>query len=112
MIRFQDLRMSNEAKNKWANAPIDTQIVIRMAFSDILRRPELVAYYDDFSVNAGGLFLEFFVFRVGYAIFFMMMMDGLNEFIVLDFDLQDGDSAHLGRSPVAALPPPPTPAPP
>jgi hypothetical protein len=112
MIRFQDLRMSNEAKNKWAKASIDTQIVIRMAFADIIRSPQLVAYYEDFSVTAGGLFLEFFIFRIGYAIFFLMMMEGLNEFIVLDFDLRDGDSADLGPSPVAALPPPPTPAPP
>jgi hypothetical protein len=106
MIRFQDLRMSYEAKNKWAKASIDTQIVIRLAFADIIRRPELAAYYEDFSVTAGGLFLEIFIFRIGYAIFLLMMMEGLNEFIVLDFDLQDGDSAHLGPSPVAALPPP------
>ena len=107
MIRFQDLRMSNEAKNKWVKSSIDTRIVLNIAFSDILEKPELVAYYEDFSVKAGGVFLEFFIFRVGYAIFFLMIMEGLDEFIVLDFDLQDDDNAHLGLSSVAALPPPP-----
>jgi hypothetical protein len=48
MIRFQDLQMSHEAKSKWVKATIDTRIVLQMAFSDILRRPELVAYYEDF----------------------------------------------------------------
>jgi hypothetical protein len=109
MIRFQDLKMSNEAQNKWAGSSIDTQIVTRMAFADIIKRPELVADYEDFSVNIGGLLLEFFRFRIGYAIFFLMMMDGSDEFIVLDFDFQDGDSAHVAHNPVAALPPPPAP---
>lgn len=36
MIRFQDLRMSNEAKNKWAKSTIDDQVVLQMAFSDVL----------------------------------------------------------------------------
>jgi hypothetical protein len=77
-----------------------------MAFSDIIKRPELVADYKDLSVNIGGLLLEFFRFRIGYAIFFIMKMDGFGEFIVLDFDFQDGDSAYVAHNPVAALPPP------
>ena len=68
-----------------------------------------MAYYEDFNVTVGGLFLEFFIFRIGYAIFFLMMMEGLDEYIVLDFDLQDGGSAHLGQGPIVALPPPPAP---
>lgn len=88
--------MSHEAKNKLVKYSIAT----------------LVAYYEDFSVTAGELFLEFFIFRIGYAVFFLMMMEGLDEYIVLDFDLQDGDSTHHDRSPVAALPPLPTPMPP
>ena len=57
-------------------------------------------------MTVDGLFLEFFTFRIGYAIFFLMKMEGLDEFIVLDFDLQDGESAHLDRDPVVALPAP------
>ena len=111
MIRFQDLQMSHEARNKWAKATIDTRIVLQMAFSDILRRPELVAYYEDFSVTLSGILFEFFIFRIGYAIFFLMMMEGFGEFIVLDFGLQDGDCGPFEGLPVAALPPPPTPPP-
>jgi hypothetical protein len=112
MIRFQDLQMSHEAKNKWAKATIDDQSVLQMTFSDILRRPELVAYYEDLSVTLGGILFEFFFFRIGYAIFFLMMMEGLGEFIVLDFGLQDGDSARLDdRMPLAALPLPAPPPP-
>jgi hypothetical protein len=103
--------MSNEAKNKWAKSAIDDQIVLQMAFSDVLRRPELVGYYEDFSVTLSGIFFELFIFRIGYAIFFLMMMDG-SEFIVLDFGLQDGDIGPFAGLPVAALAPPPTPAPP
>lgn len=111
MIRFQDLQMSHEAKQKWAKSTIDTRIVLQIAFSDILRRPELVAYYEDFSATLSGILFEFFIFRVGYAIFFLMMMEGVGEFIVLDFGLRDGDCGPFEGLPVAALPPP-APAPP
>ncbi len=95
MIRFQDLRIRDE----------NFQIVIRMAFYDILRRPQFIAYYEDFNVTVGGSFLGLFIFRIGYAIFFLMMMEGLDEYIVIDFDLQDGGSAHLGQGPFVALRP-------
>ena len=111
MIRFQDLRMSNEAKNKWAKSTIDDQLVLQMAFSDVLRKPELVAYYEDFSVTLSGIFFEFFIFRIGYAIFFLVMMDRVGEFIVLDFGLQDGDIGPFAGLQVAASPSP-APAPP
>jgi hypothetical protein len=105
MIRFSDLEMSHGAKNKWANASIDDRAVLQIAFGDILRRPELVAYYEDFSATVGDIFFEFFIFRIGYAVFFLMRMQRLGEFIVLDFGLQDGDSARLDdRMPPAALP--------
>lgn len=58
MIRFQDLQMSHEAKSNGAKATIDTRIVLQMAFSDIFRRPELVAYYEDFGVTLSGIFFE------------------------------------------------------
>lgn len=110
MVRFQDLIMSNEAANKWANSAIDTQIVIKIAFYDILKRPELVADYADLNITTGDISIELFRFKIGYVIFVLMMMQGFDEFIVLDFDVQDGDSAHVEHS-VAALPLP-TPAPP
>ncbi len=110
MIQFQDLKMSNEAATKWANSSIDTKIVIRLAFSNFLGTPALIADYEDLSVTGGGINAKLFRLRIGYARFLLMFLELINEFIVLDFDLQDGDNEHLDRSPVAALPP--TPAPP
>ena len=104
--------MSNEAANKLATSTIDTRIVLNLAFSNLLSRPELVADYEDLSITAGGLNLQLFNFRIGYASFLLMIIDSIDDFIVLDFDVQDGDSVHLDRSLAVALPPPATPAPP
>jgi hypothetical protein len=57
-------------------------------------------------VTISGIFFEFFIFRIGYAIFFLMMMEGSREFVVLDFGLQDGDCGPFEGLPVAALPQP------
>lgn len=110
MIRFQDLRMSHEAKNKWKKSTIDDKMILEMAFSDVIKRPELVGYYDEFSATLSGLSFEFFIFRIGYAAFFLMMIAGFDEFIVLDFGLQDGESARIDVPfvplPLPAPPPP------
>jgi hypothetical protein len=37
--------------------------VLQIAFSDILRRPELVADYEDFNATISEIFFEFFIFR-------------------------------------------------
>jgi hypothetical protein len=110
MIQFQDLKMSNEAAAKWANATIDAKIVIRLAFSNLLNKAELIADYENLSITGGVLNVELFRLRVRYANFLLMFLELMNEFIVLDFDLQDGESEHLDLSPIDALPP--TPAPP
>jgi hypothetical protein len=75
-----------------------------------LSKPELVANYEDLSITGAGLNVELFRLRVGYANVLLMFLELMNEFIVLDFDLQDGESEHLDLGPIDALPP--TPAPP
>jgi hypothetical protein len=102
--------MSNEAANKWANSSIDAQIVIRISFSYLLSNPALIADYEDLSITGGGINAQLFRLRVGYVTFLLMFLEMIDDFVVLDFDLQDDESERLDRSSVSALPP--TPAPP
>ena len=107
MVRFQDLQMSNEAAIKWASSSIDTQIVIRLSFSNLFSKPELIADYEDLSITGSGINAQLFRLRVGYVSFLLMFLEFINEFIILDFDLRDDENEHLDRSSVPALSPTP-----
>lgn len=61
--------MSNEAAAKWANSSIDAQIVIRLSFSNLLSKPELIAYYEDLSVTGSGLNAQLFRLKIFTDVF-------------------------------------------
>jgi hypothetical protein len=92
MIRFQDLVMANNAARKWAEFSIDIQIVLNIAFSHALSRPELTSDYAERYVRLPNITIKLFGFRIGYATFILMMIDGDDEYIAIDFDFRDGDA--------------------
>jgi hypothetical protein len=93
MVCFQDLVMNNNAAEKWASSSIDIRVVLNMAFSDALMRPKLTTYYAERYVRLPDMTICLFGFRIGYASFILMLVDGTDEFIVVDFAYNDGDEA-------------------
>lgn len=107
MIGFQDLIMTNQAAQKWAASAKDAKIVLRIAFVQAMLRPEITADYAEYTLKTKELTVEFFSFRIGYATFLLMIMDDMDDFVVLDFDLQDGEATYAAERPVAGPPSPP-----
>jgi hypothetical protein len=105
MVGFHELMMTNQAAQKWAASAKDAKIVLRIAFVQAMLRPELTTDYADYTLKTKDLMVKFFRFRIGYATFMLMIMDDLDEFIVLDFDLQDEEITFADERPAA--PPPP-----
>jgi hypothetical protein len=97
MIPFQELMMTNEASQKWAASSREAKAVLRIAFFQALARPELTADYAEWKIEIPKTTVTFFKFRIGYATFMLMIMDKLDEYIVIDFDLQDEDTAYVDQ---------------
>jgi hypothetical protein len=85
--------MTNDAAEKWAACSIDIRVVLNMAFTDALMRPKLTTYYVEKYVKLPDTTARLFGFRIGYVSFILMLMDGMDEFIVADFAYNDGDEA-------------------
>ena len=105
MFRFHELMMTTRAAQKWATSAKDAKVVLRIAFVQAILRPELTADYAEYTLKAKDFTVQFFKFRIGYATFLLMLMDDLDEYIVLDFDLQDEDRTYAEER--HAAPPPP-----
>jgi hypothetical protein len=106
MVGFHELTMTNQASQKWAVSAKDAKIVLRIAFAQAMLRPELTTDYAEYTLKTKGFTVEFFSFRIGYATFLLMIMDNMDDFVVLDFDLQDKEATYAAERPAASPPPP------
>jgi hypothetical protein len=93
VIRFQDLVMTNMAAEKWAACAIDIRVVLNISFADAMLRPELTTEYAERYVKLPDIIIKLTGFRIGYATFILMFIDGTDEYIAIDFDYNDGDDA-------------------
>jgi hypothetical protein len=83
--------MTDYASSKWNTCATDVQIVLRIAFLQALTKPQLAAEYTEWAVWHRRFFLQFYRFRIGYATFVLMYLDIIDEYIIVDFDFDDGD---------------------
>jgi hypothetical protein len=86
---------------KWGASTKDAKVVLRIAFAQALLWPELTAHYAHYTIKLPEFTVTFFSFRIGYASFLLMITSDTDEFVVLDFDLADDESAYADQRPDA-----------
>ena len=101
MLDIHYMFKTYKAEQKWAIFSEDTKVVLNVAFGDALRRPEYVAEYAESTYKSSHTIMTLYYFRIGYAAFKLVLVEGFPEYILADLDFRDGDEAFEALRPAA-----------